>query len=652
MNLISVYTTAFLLPLFIAFLVTPWVIKLAHKVGAIDIPEERKIHNSIKPRLGGLAIFTSILFSCLALFFLFPDLFDGILAYKKESTIVTFCLISIFALGVWDDIRSLKPGIKFFIQFVIASLIYFVGFKISNVTNPIAGGMLNVEMLDFPLTLLWIVGITNAYNLIDGLDGLASGVAIIACFSIFTVSLLAGYIWIAVLALIIAGALTGFLRYNFNPAKIFLGDSGSLLIGFSLSILSIMSAAKITTSFSLLFPMLVLILPITDTVISMSRRFIASYLPEEPLDENQSFAHKIYSMFIPDRAHIHHQLISLGLTHRATVLLLYFVSAFFALSAILFSQIANIEKSIVIALFIGCVLYFCIKKLRYHEIAILNNGLMMPIYERWILNRTIFLSLIDTAFIGISCGLSYKLIQSINPASVEMIRLEQIMMILLPVQLVVFWISGIYRENIRQLGIGNALRVTASVGYAVVASLFVLSFINPHLLLSSQILIVDFYLLLTLILGIRMAYQVLRYLFERYKKTGENVLIYGANDDGTMILHKINNSPESTIRVTGFLDDNRELEGKFIYGYPILGGHWKLNKILHKYQIDSIFICKQTFKPENYKRLQRIAAINHVKLKRLNIWLENIASIQDTYKPVSEYENETIFSVYDMKAKS
>lgn len=651
MNVSISYITAFLLPFLVALLITPWVIRFAHKIGAVDIPEERKVHTSIKPRLGGLAIFASILISCLALFFIFPDQFDGILNFRKEISIVTICLVSIFLLGVWDDIQSLKPGIKFLIQFMIAAFIYLAGFKISNITNPVDVGMLNVEMVDFPLTLLWIVGITNAYNLIDGLDGLASGVALIACLSIFTVSVLAGYIWIAILALILAGALAGFLRYNFNPASIFLGDSGSLLIGFSLSILSIQSAAKITTGFSLLFPMLVLILPITDTIISMSRRFIANYLPGQYGVEKKSFIHKIFKMFIPDRAHIHHQLLSLGLTHRATVLLLYFVSAFFAVSAISFSQIANVEKSVLTALFIGFVLYICIKKLKYHEIAILNNGLMMPLYERWILNRTIFLSLIDTAFIGLSCVLSYKLVQSINPVYTETIGLQGMMIVLLPVQLAVFWITGIYRENIRQLGIGNALGVTASVGYAVLASLFALSLIKPHLLLLSQILIVDFYFLLTFTLGIRIAYQVLRYLFERYKRTGENVLIYGANDDGTMILHKINNSPGSKIKIVGFLDDERELEGQFVYGYPILGGHWKLNKILIKYRVDSIFICEHSIKSENYNRLQSIAAVNQVKLQRLDIRLENIPSTQNSFKPVPEAVNGSIFSLYGIEAK-
>lgn len=639
MNILSSYITAFMLPLVITLLITPWVIRFAHKIGAVDVPGERKVHTSIKPRLGGLAIFSSISISCIAIFYLFPDLFEGLLLYKKEIGITVICITSIFILGFWDDIHSLNPSVKFLVQFIIATLIYFVGFKISNVTNPLAVGMLNVEAIDFPLTLLWIVGVTNAYNLIDGLDGLASGVAMIACLSIFALSMLAGSVWVAILALIIAGSLAGFLHYNFNPAKIFLGDSGSLLIGFSLSILSIQSATKITTGFSLLFPMLVLILPITDTLISMTRRFLASYLPGDFRDKKPSLATKIYSMFTPDRAHIHHQLISLGLTHRSTVLVLYGVSAFFAVCAISFSQITNVEKSIVFALFMGFVFYQCIKNLRYHEIAILNNGLMVPIYERWILNRTIFLSLIDAGFIVLSCGLSYSLIQSINAVHAEPLDLQIFMIIMLPTQLFSFWVTGLYRESIQQLGIGNVLRITGSVTYAVLASLLALLLIHPKPLPLAQILIVDFYFLLTFILGIRIAYQVLRYLFARYKKTGEKALIYGANDEGTMILHKINSTQGSTIRIAGFLDDDRELEGKFIYGYPILGGHWKLNKLLQKNHIDSIFICEHSFKSENYNRLKRIAAQNNVTLKRIDIRVENINPVQDVYSQNSEVLN-------------
>jgi UDP-GlcNAc:undecaprenyl-phosphate/decaprenyl-phosphate GlcNAc-1-phosphate transferase len=245
------YFLAFSIPVFFALLFTPWIIKLAKLIGAVDKPNERKIHIIPTPRIGGVAVFLSILASGIVLYFTFPNIFTETGENNIQLPITLMCLLFIFTLGFVDDLKSLKPGIKFGVQFLIAGLIYYAGFRISNITNPIGTGMLNVEVIDFPLTVLWIVGITNAFNLIDGLDGLSSGVAAIASISIFMVSALSEQYILAMTSLVLAGALTGFLKYNFRPAKIFLGDSGSLVIGFTLAILSIQSTTKISTGLAL-----------------------------------------------------------------------------------------------------------------------------------------------------------------------------------------------------------------------------------------------------------------------------------------------------------------------------------------------------------------------------------------------------------------
>lgn len=619
------FIASFIIPVLITLIITPWVIIVAKKIGAVDSPGGRKIHKTETPRLGGLAIFTSIISSVGLVSLLFPSLFDGIRAYSQQIMMIGAGMLTIFALGFWDDLKPLKPGIKFGVQFAVAALIYFAGFKISNITNPVGTGMLNVEMIDFPLTLLWIVGITNAFNLIDGLDGLASGVASIALVSIFTVSALAGEVWSAILALIVAGSLVGFLRYNFSPAKIFLGDSGSLIIGFALAMMSIQSTNKISTGFALLFPMLVLGLPITDTLVSMLRRFLGNYMPEKSENEPTSILHKLHRMFTPDSSHIHHQLISMGLTHRNTVLVLYFVSAFFSIGAFFITQTHSVEKSITIALMLGFTIFLGIKKLHYREIAIFNNGMMLPIYERWILNRTTFLSLIDLASIVVSYILSYKLIHSINPSSIGFSDFETVSVVIFCVQLFTFWVTGLYRETIRQMGIGNALRITGSVGYAIIFSAFSLLLMGAFPFVSGlQLLVLDFYFLLTTTLGVRISYQAFSYWFNRDKNSGEHVLIYGANENGTMILHKINNTPKSNFKVLGFLDDDPNKEGKSLYGYPILGGHWKLAKTLRNTKVDYIFICEQDIKTENFNRLKALAEKKGIQIKRLQVTLKSI----------------------------
>ncbi|MEX2346732.1 MAG: hypothetical protein WD604_14010 [Balneolaceae bacterium] len=621
------YVLAFIIPVIIALVATPLVIKLAVKIGATDQPGGRKIHKTKTPRLGGLAVFISLFLSIAIVYLVFPELFAGIEPHTKQIAVIAFSLISIFLLGFWDDLKSLKPGIKFGVQFLTAALVYYAGFRISNITNPLDVGLLDTGMLDFPITLFWIVGITNAFNLIDGLDGLSSGVATIACISIFTVSSLSGELWTAILALILAGALVGFLRYNFRPASIFLGDSGSLLIGFSLALMSIQSTTKISTGFALLFPMLVLGLPITDTVLSMMRRFLSNYLPEKSRGKSTSVTHKIRGMFVPDKSHIHHQLLSLGLTHRNTVLLLYSVSAFFASAALILVRVESIGLSIALMMMLGIILVIGIKKLRYREISIFNNGMIIPVYEQWILNRTIFLSLLDMSFIAASFGLSYNFVQSGDPALFLLASDNMIIMAVLPVQLFIFWITGLYRETIRQMGIGNALHITTTVGYAILGSalvLLVMDVIAPITILL--ILVLDFYFLLTFILGFRIAYRALSYWFHREKPTGENVLIYGANENGAMILHKIHNSVTTNFKVLGFLDDDPELEGKMMNGYPIIGTHWKLARVHQSQGVDNIFICEKSIKPENFARLKSIAKEKGIHIKRLQVKLKSVTA--------------------------
>ena len=617
--MISPFVISFLLPVILSLLITPLVIRFANMIGATDKPGERKVHTTVMPRIGGLGIFLSAAISIIIVFSLFPEFFSEIVEGGRTTGILVFCFVSLFSLGFWDDLKPLSPEVKFGVQFALAALIYIAGFKISNITNPLGMGMLNVEIIDFPLTILWIVGITNAFNLIDGLDGLTSGVATIACISIFSVAAMSGEMEVALLSLIVAGSLVGFLRYNFNPGKIFLGESGSLIIGFSLALLSIQSTAKLTTGFALLFPLLVLALPITDTLVSMLRRLLGSFLKNQSEDA-PSLLKRLHGMFSPDKSHIHHRLLSMGLSHRGTVLVLYGVSILFAFSAFLFTQIDTVERSITIAAGLGIILILGIKKLHYHEMAIFNNGLMIPFYEKWILNKSSFIRLADILFITASFTLSYLMVRNAFPGYIEFMDVNIMLAMILCLQFFTLWISGLYREKMSEFGIGSALHITASVAYASASTGFLFLMMNAvPMIVTMQFIILNFYFLLTFVLGFRMAYQALSFWFNRAKKSGESVLIYGAGENGSMVLHKILSSPKNAVRVLGFLDDNPELEGKLMYGYPILGGHWKLTKAHQNSRVDSIYICDEGIKCENLKRLKETAYHLGISIKKLNI---------------------------------
>ncbi|MCH8567127.1 MAG: hypothetical protein LAT67_02630 [Balneolales bacterium] len=623
----SPFLLSILIPIVLSLAITPRVIHFAKKIGATDNPGDRKVHTTVMPRIGGLAIFLSSAISIIALFLLFPETFSVVFENKQSASVLIFSFVALFALGFRDDLKPLSPEIKFGVQLLLATLIYFAGFKISNITNPLGSGILDVGILDFPLTIIWIIGITNAFNLIDGLDGLAAGVAVIASFSIFIVSAMSGQVVSAILALTLAGSLIGFLRYNFNPAKIFLGDSGSLLIGFSLALLSIQSTAKISTGFALLFPILVLLLPITDTLVSMARRLLGSYLERNPDDTSRSLLRRLYGMFTPDKSHIHHRLLSLGLSHRNTVLVLYAVSIFFAFSAFLFIQIDTVARSVTIAIMLGVLLALCIKKLRYYEMAIFNNGLMIPFYEKWILNRLHFVRLADVCFITVSFFLSYLLLRSLNLDQVNLAQFENSILWILPLQLTTMWITGLYREKMSSIGLGNVLNIFASVVYAIglTSVVFAIMEVLP-LVAAIQFLVINFYFLLTFVLGFRITYQAMRFWYNRDKQTGKNVLIYGAGHNGVLILKNIMDLSNNNTKVIGFLDDNPALEGKRINGYPIFGGHWELEKNHLSKKIDSIYLCDEAIKSENLIRLQSTALQKGISVKKLILSLQEIGT--------------------------
>lgn len=623
--MITLFSISFLVPLLLSLLLTPIVIKFANRIGATDAPDERKVHTSVMPRIGGLAVILSAAGTILTLYILFPEFLPSLFDGSHTTLIVFFCFICLFGLGFWDDLKPLSPEVKFGMQFVLAAIIYFAGFKISNITNPLDTGVLEIGIFDLPITILWIVGITNAFNLIDGLDGLASGVAVIACISIFIITSLSGQIGAAIFSLIIAGSLVGFLRYNFNPAKIFLGDSGSLIIGFALALLSIQSTAKITTGFAVLLPILVLALPITDTLVSMVRRLIGSFLHRNPEEPSQSIRRRLHGMFTPDKLHIHHRLLSLGFSHRSAVLVLYMVSIFFAFSAFLFTEIDTIQRSVTISLVLGLILILFIKKLRYYEIAIFSNGLLMPFYKKWIQKQSQWIPFADTFFIITSYSLSYTLVYLVNPAAVEQLNFALTLVLVIPLQIVTLWITGLYREKMNQIGIANTLHITASIGSAVgLTGIVFLLMEFLSLIEAAQFLIFNFYFLLTLLFGHRIAYQALSYWFNRDKKTGENVLIYGTGEYGNLILQNIINSSKTDLKIIGFLDDDPRLEGKLMYGYPILGGHWTLSKTHQNHKIDSIYLCDEDIRCENLRRLRNIASQNNITIKKLNITLQEI----------------------------
>ena len=345
------FTTALVLTL----ILTPLVRARALAWGAVDLPDERRrIHRRPTPRLGGVAIFWSVLLSLLVVP-AFNNLVSQSFYDNRCQMMGMFAGATlIFLLGVYDDFRGLNAPIKISVQVMAAGILYSSGFQIDALTLPIIGSWAFPALLGFPLTALWVVVITNAFNLIDGIDGLAAGAAMFAFLSLFVTSLYQGHPEVSLVSIVLIGAVMGFLRHNFNPATIFLGDSGSLLLGFMAAALSLVSAQKSPTLVAIAIPLVSFGLPIAEAGLSMSRRLLSG----QPIFEG-------------DRRHIHHMLLKRGLTQRQVVILLYAICATFSLFGIL---LLGPERHVTALIFlvIGIGLVLGVRHLRYDEFSTLG----------------------------------------------------------------------------------------------------------------------------------------------------------------------------------------------------------------------------------------------------------------------------------------
>ncbi|HHV99164.1 MAG TPA: undecaprenyl/decaprenyl-phosphate alpha-N-acetylglucosaminyl 1-phosphate transferase [Clostridiaceae bacterium] len=321
------YLITFTLAFIVSFSATPIAKKLAFKIGAVDVPrDKRRMHKKPIARLGGTAIFMGFLVSVLFAVISIPNIFKA----NRELVGLLVGILIIEIMGILDDVKQLRARTKLMFQILAALAVVIIGdTRIESITNPFAPSGISTlsGYISYPLSVLWIVGITNAVNLIDGLDGLAAGVSSISSLSLFFISLLRTdidinvVIYTSIITIALAGATLGFLPFNFNPAKIFMAESGAAFLGFTLSVISIQGTLKSYATISIAIPLLVLGVPLFDTIFAIFRRLING----RPIME-------------ADRGHLHHRLIDMGLSHKQSVVMIYTVSAALGLCAIVLAD--------------------------------------------------------------------------------------------------------------------------------------------------------------------------------------------------------------------------------------------------------------------------------------------------------------------------
>ena len=325
------YIFAAIVALGLSVIVTPSVIKLAISTGAVDKPDARKVHKFPIPRIGGLGIYAAFMFAVAFTTCITPF---GSESLRELLGLVTGGTL-IVVLGLVDDYKNLPAKVKLLGQ-IVAAMVLVVGFniKIDVLTNPFGGDYIFLDdWIAIPATIFWIVGLTNTVNLIDGLDGLAAGVSAIASTTILIVALKQNFFLVTILTAALAGAAVGFLFYNSHPAKIFMGDSGSMFFGYMLAGISVIGAFKSTTTIALTVPIL-------DTTFAIVRR----YMGGQPI-------------FKPDKGHLHHRLLSLGFTQRQAVFLMYVISAMLGLSAVALTEVNGHIAVIILIIVIICIGY-------------------------------------------------------------------------------------------------------------------------------------------------------------------------------------------------------------------------------------------------------------------------------------------------------
>jgi UDP-GlcNAc:undecaprenyl-phosphate/decaprenyl-phosphate GlcNAc-1-phosphate transferase len=583
----------------LSLVLTPAIRRLAISARVMDRPSERKVHATPIPLLGGVGIFLSFNITFIAARLLFH--LPGLQPSGDRWLAFFVCQVIILALGVYDDVKRIQPRIKFAFQVFVGLLMFLAGFSIDTISSPFSGNLVHLGLLSLPLTVVWVAGITNGLNLVDGLDGLAAGTALFVAAAIFAISFIQQNMTVGFLALALAGSVLGFLRYNFFPASIFLGDSGSLLLGFILAVLSVQGSSKGATLVAVLAPVIALGLPIMDTFLSMLRRFLKSLRLIETRKEGKGrlFA----SMFEADKDHVHHRLLKMGFSHRRSVLILYVLCAVLCALAFLSVALANLNVvaflvAILIVIFVG------VRRLNYQEFKILQSGLLYPLVQFPAVGKKLFSASFDLCAIAVSYSTSYLLSVNAFGAPSKQAFLSTVAFMTL-FKMGAFYLAGTYKGAWIRTSFGDLMALARTVFITSLAGATGLSLLFGRKASGGAIFfLLDFYILFSLVLGFRIFYRVVNDLYRQsLQRREKKLLVYGAGQRGRTVLQEIQNSGSYLFAPIGFIDDDAGKSGQILDGCPVLGTLDDLDAIVSRNPIREIIVSTEKIGRDKIGRL-------------------------------------------------
>ncbi len=571
--------------LVLALILTPIVRRMAIGHGYVAIPKEDRWHKVPTALLGGIAIFLA---------YALPLLF--VLSHEPVLLILLCGAGIVFLVGLVDDVVHLKPYSKLIGQIIAGCFVMSQGVLIESSPFPI----LNVFF-----TLIWIVGITNAFNLLDNMDGLAVGTGCIAAWCLVLAGVMTGNEMVAGSMAGLCGALLGFLWFNFHPAKIFMGDSGSLFLGFSLATLSITGTGEYGTNlfFAMLVPVLVLAVPIFDTTfVTVLRYFNGKSISQGGSD------------------HTSHRLVAFGLSEKSTVLFFYLMSVICGGVALLGLQYGMVYPSILAILIVITLWYFGIflsGLISYGEKAkdtILSSqgfGLDLFLMHKRRLGEVI----VDCLLIGFSFIIAFAIrFDGLPPEYLPIIA--QALPILLPIKLGTFFYFGLYRGLWRYVGMQDLINILKAVTVSSILSVGAMAMVFRLEGHSRSVFLIDWMLLLLLVGGARILIRLIKeYLGTLVVTDGVRLLIMGAGDAGEIALREIRNNSSLGYVPVGFIDDDPRKLGKKIHGVSILGSRQDLVRLVSDHQIQEILVAIPSADRETRKSIFHDCRVSGVKVQ-------------------------------------
>jgi UDP-GlcNAc:undecaprenyl-phosphate GlcNAc-1-phosphate transferase len=533
------------LALALSLALTPAVRRLAFLCGATDIPDGRRVHAKPTARAGGLGVVVAVA-AALALTGAMP-------AWLGTAPLAGAALL--LGVGLLDDVFSLRPAIKLFAQVGAALLALLGGLRL-----PLFGP--DLAILDAAFTLVWVVLITNAFNLSDGLDGLVTGIGIISCLALAGIGLRGGDAATVATALGLGGALLGFLRYNFNPATIFLGDAGSLVIGYLLAVLPLAGAGG--HALPPLAALLLVAVPATDTFLAISRRFLSRCLTV--WGEGHFLGGLVAGLrhtVSPDRRHIHHRLLDLGLSQRRAVLLIYVAATSTSALAYLVAGSPGWPVDL-FALGMGTAVIGLVQALGIDELRPARSGLFLPVLRRLARRRWLLVTA-DLGLVAAAYGLALAITGRLSAPA---FAIAAALALVAGTQLAVFAALGVYRAAWcvnETSGFGLLLRAClagAITGYAALRLL--------ALPTGGATALVHFLALLPAITMLRFSYVLLSQA-ARAKTAAEPALIFGTANEGRQALRRLKRRRSRQLDPIGFVEIGRRLQGRDLARLPVLG---------------------------------------------------------------------------------